>query len=75
MLFLASLVVVYSFSEIKSSFLIPFLKLRGRLLMVRGMVSICLIRKDKQDLFLHKGLLFDWFIFLLYLLQSVCCSV
>ena len=39
-----------------------------------GMVTICLIRKGKYDWFLHKGLLLDWLIFLLYLLQSVCCS-
>ena len=36
------------------------------------MVSICLIRKCKYDLFLVEGLLRDWLIFLLYLLQSVC---
>ena len=33
------------------------------------MVSICLIRKGKYNWFLYKGLLFDWPIFLLYLLQ------
>ena len=36
--------------------------------------SICLIRKGKYDWFLLKGLLFDWLIVFLYLLQSVCFS-
>ena len=39
-----------------------------------GMASICSIRKGRYKGFLHEGLLFDWLIFLLYLLQSVCCS-
>ena len=44
----------------------------GGPLWLRGMVSICLLRKGKYDWFLHKGLLLDWLIFLLYLLQFVC---
>ena len=39
-----------------------------------GMVSIYLVRKGKYDWSLHEGLLLDWIIFLLYLLQFVGCS-
>ena len=63
-------IVVYNSSEIESTFPLFFLKLRDR----RLMVSICFIRKDKYDWFPHEGLLLDWLILLLYLLQSVCCS-
>ena len=41
---------------------------------LRGMVSICLLRKGKCDWFLHRVLLLDWLIFLLYLLQFVRSS-
>ena len=40
-------VVVYSFSEIYGSFPIKFLRLRDQLLIAR-MVSICLIRSDRN---------------------------
>ena len=41
---------------------------------LRVMVSICLVRKGKCNWFLDAGLLLDWLIFVLYLLQSVYCS-
>ena len=66
-------VVVYNFSEIESTFPVPFLKLRGQLLMA-SWHGFHLIRKGKYDWFLHEWLLLDWHIFLLYLLQYVCCS-
>ena len=59
--------VVYNFSEIKSTFQVPFLKLRGDCWWLRGMVSICLTRKDKYDWFLHEGVPLDWLTVLLYL--------
>ena len=65
---------VYNFTEIESTFPVPFWDYVADCLWLRGMVSICLIRKGKYDWFLHEGLLLDWLIFLLYLLQSVCCS-
>ena len=67
-------VVVYNFREIKSTFPLPFWDCVADYWWLHGMVSICLIRKGKQDWFLHEGLLLYWLIFLLYLLQSVCCS-
>ena len=67
-------VVVYNFSEIESTFLVPSWDYVTDCWWLRGMVSIYLIWKSKYDWFLHVGLLFDWLIFLLYLLQSVYCS-
>ena len=55
-------------------FSITVLRLRGWLLMTPWHGSICFIRKRKYGWFLHKGLLLDWLISLLYLLQSVCWS-
>ena len=51
-------------------------RLRADCWWLHGMVSICLIEKDKYNWFLHQyeGLLLDWLIFLLYLPQSVSCS-
>ena len=68
-------VVVYNFSEIESTFSVPFGDYVADCWWLRGMVSICLIGKGEYDWFLHEyvGLLLDWLIFLLYLLQSVCC--
>ena len=69
-------VVVYNFSEIESTFSVPFGDYVADCWWLRGMVSICLIGKSEYNWFLHEyeGLLLDWLIFLLYLLQSVCCS-
>ena len=39
-----------------------------------GMLSIYLVRKGQYDWSLHEGLLLDWIIFLLYLLQFLGCS-
>ena len=66
--------VVYSFSEIGSTFPVLFWHYVANCLWLPGMVSICSIGKCKYDWFLHEGLLFDWLIFLLYLLQFACCS-
>ena len=65
---------VYNFPEIESTFPVPFWNYVADYLCLCAMVSICLIRKGKYDLFLHKGLLLDWLFFLLYLLQSVFSS-
>ena len=64
-------VVVYSFSEIESNFPVSLWDYVANYWWFRGMVSICLIRNGKYYWFLHKGLLLDW---LIYQLQSVCCS-
>ena len=50
------------------------LRLRSRLLIAPRMVSMYLIRRCRYYRFIHVGLLLDWQFFLLYLLQSVCCS-
>ena len=67
-------VVFYNFTEIENTFPVLFWDYVADCLWLRGMVSICLLREGKYDRFLHKGLLLDWLIFLLYLLQFVCCS-
>ena len=69
-------VVAYNFSEIESTFSVSFGGYVADCWWLRGMVSIYLIGKGEYDWFLHEyeGLLLDWLIFLLYLLQSVCCS-
>ena len=56
------------------TFPVPFWDYVADCLWLRDIVSICLIWKGKYDWFLHEGLFLDWLIFLLYLLQSVCCS-
>ena len=67
-------VVAYNFTEIESTFPVLLWDYVADCLWLRGMVSFCLLRKGKYDWFLQKGLLLDWLIFLLYLLQFVCCS-
>ena len=64
----------YHFTEIETTFPVPSWDYVADCLWLRGMVSICLIWKGKYEWFFHKALFFDWLIFLLYLLQSVCCS-
>ena len=68
-------VVVYNFWEIESTFSVQFLKLRGRLL-IAPWHGFHLFDKEMyiRLIPLHEGLLLDLLIFLLYLLQSVCCS-
>ena len=63
-------VVVYNFWEIQSTFSVPFLKLRGPLLIACGMVSICLIRKYKYDWFFSTK---DFFICLFFF--YICCTL
>ena len=63
--------VVYNFSEIETTLPVLFWVYVADFWWLRGMVSICLIRKDKYDKFLLEGLLLEWLIFFLYLLQSV----
>ena len=67
-------VVVYNFTEFESTFPVLFWDYLADCLWLLDMVSICLMRKGKKDCFLDEGLLLDWLIFLLYLLQFVCCS-
>ena len=67
-------VVVYNLNEIESTFPLPLWDYVANCWWLCGMVSICLIKKGKYDLFFHEGLLLDWLIFPLFLLQSVCCS-
>ena len=68
-------IVVYNFSGIKNTFSVPFGDYVANHWWLCGMVSICLIGKGEYNWFLHEyvGLLLGWLIFLLYLLQSVCC--
>ena len=69
-------IVTYNVSEIESTFPVSFGECVLDCLCPCGMVSICLIGKNEYDWFLHEyeELLVDWLFFLLYLLQSVCCS-
>ena len=67
-------VLLYNFSKIESTIPVAFWDYVDDSSWLRGMVYTCLIRKVKYDWFLHEGLLLDWLIFLLYLLQSVCFS-
>ena len=62
------------FTGIESTFPVPFLIYMANCSWFFGMVSIGLIRKGKDDWFLHKGHLLDWLIFVLYLLPFVCYS-
>ena len=68
--------VVYNFSKIESTFSVSFRDYVADCWWLRGMVSICLIRKREYYWFLHeyKGRLLYWLVLLLYLLQFVCCS-
>ena len=70
------IVIIYNFSEIERTFSVLFEDYVADCWWFRGMVSICLIGKDQYDWFLYEyeGLFLDWLIFLLHLLQSVCCS-
>ena len=66
-------VVVYNFREIESTFSVPFLKLRGRLLIAPWHGFHLFDKEMKIRLIpLQEGLLLDLLISLL--LQSVCCS-
>ena len=67
-------VVVYNFSDIVRTFLVPFWECVADCSSLRRMVFICLIKRGKHDWFLHAELLLDWLISLLSLLESVCCS-
>ena len=66
-------VVVYNFSEIRSTFPVLFWDFIADSWWLCGMVSIFLIRKAKFDWFLHETGLLDWLFFLQYLLQSFWC--
>ena len=68
------ILVISNFSEIESTFPVLFGDCVADCWWLCGIVSICLIRKGKYDWFFHKGLLLDWILFLLYLLQFVRCS-
>ena len=67
---------VHNFGEVESTFSVPFGDCVGNCWWFHGMVSISLIGKGEYDWFLHEyaWLLLGWLIFLLYLLQSVCCQ-
>ena len=66
-------VPVYNFRETESTFSVPFLKLRGRLLIAPWHGFHLFDKEMKIRLIpLQEGLLLDLLIFLL--LQSVCCS-
>ena len=67
--------VVNNFSETESTFSVPFGDYLAHCWWLCGMISICLIGKGEYNWFIHEyvGLLLDWLIFLLYLLQSVFC--
>ena len=53
----------FTFTEIKSSFPVPFWDYVADCLWLRGMVSISLIRKGKYEWFLHEGRFLDWLFF------------
>ena len=67
-------VVFYNFREIESTFSVSFLKLCGRLLIALWHGFRLFDKKMQIWLIpLHEGLLLDLLVFLVYLLQSVCC--
>ena len=66
---------VYNFTEIESTFPVPFWDYVTDCLWHRGMVSICLIWKGKHDWSSTKDFSLIDLIFLLYLLQSVRCNL
>ena len=66
-------IVIYSFSDIRSTLPVLFWDYVTNCWWLCGMVYIFSIRKGKYDWFLLEGLLLDWLLFLLYLQQSVCC--
>ena len=63
--------VVYNFSKIESTFPVPFLKLRGQLLMAPWH-GFHLFDKERQiyNWFFHEGLFLDWLFFF-----SICCDL
>ena len=65
-------VAIYNFSEIESTFPMPFWDYVVNCWGFRGMVSICFIGKGEFDWFLHEyeGLLLDWLIFF-----YICCNM
>ena len=66
-------VVVYNFSEIESTFTVPFWDYLADCWWLRGMFSICLIRNEIRLTPAQRTS--PWLdIFLLYLLQYICCS-
>ena len=67
-------VVCFNFTEIENTFPVLFWDYKANCLWLCSMVCICLIQKGKNEWFFHEGLLLDWLIFLLHLLQSICCS-
>ena len=69
-------VALYNFIEFESTFPVLLWGYVADCWELRGMVSIYFIGKDEYNWFLHKykGLFLDCLIFLLHLLQSVCCS-
>ena len=63
-------VVVYNFTEIESTFPVPFWDYVADCLWLCDMVSICLMRKGKQDWFPDEGLLLDGSFFF-----YICCNL
>ena len=79
--FLLQPAVVHNFSQIDSTFSVPFRDYVANCWWFHGMVSICLIGKDEYSWFLHeyKGHLLDWLIFLalsttISLLSKIFCQ-
>ena len=68
--------VVYNFSETGKTFSVSFGDYVTDCWWLHDMVSIYLIRKGEYDWFLQEyvGLLLDWLIFLLCLLEFLCCT-
>ena len=77
--------VVYNFSEIQSTFKVTatgfeptttllFSNFVAECLNLHGMVSISLKRTVKYEYSSTKGIILDLLIFLLYILESGCCS-
>ena len=64
-------VVVYSFTEIESTFPMLFWDYVADCLWLCDVVSIRLMRKDKQDWFLNEGLLLDSLIFF-FISAAIC---
>ena len=68
-------VIVYNITEIESIFPVPFWDYVADCLWLRDMVSIFWWGKVNRSDSSVKDFFLDWFIFLLYLLQFICCSI
>ena len=70
-------VIVYNFTEMEITCPGPLWDYVADCLWLRGLVSICLMRRTKYDWFIHEELLLDWLFFLLFssIFSSIISSI